>query len=183
MILPDRAVAPWCHLRPETCTALWTAGLTTVESVEETTVRKLKALEGVTEREARKLRRMVPKAVRSVVVRPMKRGGQLRGSAAGRMRREVREACREAFLGRLDSLEEIADKGTYLERIRAIDVLGKYGIGTAIELTDAVKLEEVKRLVADLALATEPFIRESDTSRIFDAWNAAIRARFPAVAR
>jgi hypothetical protein len=58
---------------------------------------------------------------------------------AGRPPDAVRAACREAFADRVSILTELADKGTPDIRLRALDMLGRYGLGTSFTLdaTDA----------------------------------------------
>jgi hypothetical protein len=46
----------------------------------------------------------------------------------------VRAACREAFAERVPMLAELADSGTPDVRLRALDMLGRYGLGTAFTL-------------------------------------------------
>ena len=67
--------------------------------------------------------------------------------------------------------------------LRALDVLARYRLGTAVEVTGTAKIDDVKRLIEDLALNMEPFVRERDFPRLLDAWNDALRSRFPAVGR
>jgi hypothetical protein len=53
---------------------------------------------------------------------------------AGRPPDAVRAACREAFAVRVPMLAELADNGTPEVRLRALDMLGRYGLGTSFTL-------------------------------------------------
>ena len=225
-LTPDPEVKPWSQLAPEVRELLWTAGLVTVKHLEETSIRDLSRI--VSERQARKVRRIVPRLAAPgevVVCRP--RGNLQTGNviSPGRMRLETREMCRAAFHGRLEKIEAIADGepviiaevplGEFLkhaecpecgeklrlrkgqkkkvrlqavtsasisDRLRALDTLGKYGLGTqSTETEGTVTDEDVEELVAGLALASEPFLREDDLKRFADAWMAVIRGKFPAL--
>lgn len=50
---------------------------------------------------------------------------------AGRPPDAVRRACREAFADRVPMLADLADNGTPEVRLRALDMLGRYGLGTS----------------------------------------------------
>lgn len=50
---------------------------------------------------------------------------------AGRPPDVVRRACREAFADRVPMLADLADNGTPEVRLRALDMLGRYGLGTS----------------------------------------------------
>lgn len=53
---------------------------------------------------------------------------------AGRPPDAVRAACRVAFDERVPMLAELADNGTPEIRLRALDMLGRYGLGTSFTL-------------------------------------------------
>lgn len=53
---------------------------------------------------------------------------------AGRPPDAVRAACREAFSERVPMLAELADTGTPDVRLRALDMLGRYGLGTSFTI-------------------------------------------------
>ena len=75
---------------------------------------------------------------------PGHRGG------AGRPPSVIRERCRGSFAERLTVLEEIADDSEVpiRDRLKAIDLLGKYGLGTQRELSgldgDAIPFGVIK---------------------------------------
>ena len=175
-------------MRPGVREALWAADLVTVEQLAQTTILDLAKIDGVSEPAARKIRKLVPRPRKSVV--PMRAGrnggllqtGNPRGS--GRIRLDVRQACRDAFAGRIRVLEDIADssEATLFERMKAIEILGRYGIGTQPETVDKVKIEAVRDLIAGLAQASEPFLREADLPRFLDAWMGVVKSQFPSIA-
>ena len=80
-----------------------------------------------------------PDATASYALKPFKQGYDTRrgrGPAAGapnagRPPDAVRAACREAFADRVPMLAELADNGTPEVRLRALDMLGRYGLGTS----------------------------------------------------
>lgn len=85
------------------------------------------------------------------------------GSNAGRPPSELRARLRGSFADRVAVLEEIADnpQSSAGDRIRAVDLLAKYGLGAATELTtDAVR----ERLVATITLLREALPAESFNS-------------------
>lgn len=53
---------------------------------------------------------------------------------AGRPPDAVRRACREAFADRVPMLADLADNGTPEIRLKALDMLGRYGLGTTFSL-------------------------------------------------
>ena len=61
----------------------------------------------------------------------LRNGGTNRGGP-GRVPSVVRERCRGSFAKRVTVLEEIADdkEATAADRIRVIDLLDRYGLGT-----------------------------------------------------
>ena len=185
---PDPRSEPWCQLQPEVRDALWAADLVTVEQIATTTIRELAKIEGVSEPAARKIRKLVPRPRKSVVpMRPGRNGGTLQTGnpqGSGRIRIEVRQACRDAFHGRISILEDIADEteASLVDRMKAIEILGRYGVGTHAETVDRVKIEDVRDLVGGLAQASEPFLRESDLERFSNAWMDVIKSHFPSIA-
>jgi hypothetical protein len=62
---------------------------------------------------------------------PGNRGGQL----GGRPRSEVRAALRAAFDARLPRLQAIADDADVGDALKALDLMGKYGLGTVKEIS------------------------------------------------
>lgn len=74
---------------------------------------------------------------------PGKHGGWLRrggsnGGAGGRPPSAIRATMREALADRIPILEAIADdpKASVADRMKAVDLLGKYGLGTTVTETD-----------------------------------------------
>lgn len=185
---PSLAVKPWRDLPPDDCRKLWDAGLVTEQQVAETSIRALVRIAGVSNRQARKIRAVIPRQVPEVtaVTRRARNGGRLwsgNPKQRGKMREEVRDACREAFSGRIALLEELADDElvSIPWRLRALEMLARYGLGTRPEKDrEGIALEDVTALVQALAEATEPFVDESDLPRIGTAWTAIVRDRFPA---
>lgn len=58
----------------------------------------------------------------------------------GRPKSEIRRACAEAFYDRIPMLAKIADAEeegatTKTDRLKAIDLLGKYGVGNSSDIT------------------------------------------------
>lgn len=69
---------------------------------------------------------------------PRRGRGPARGAPnAGRPPDVVRRACREAFADRVTMLAELADTGTPDVRLKALDMLGRYGLGTSFSLDTA----------------------------------------------
>ena len=75
---------------------------------------------------------------------PQRHGGALRSGGkpgnrggTGRPPSVIRERCRGSFEDRIVVLEEIADdaKTSAGDRIRALDLLGKYGLGTQQQIS------------------------------------------------
>lgn len=86
---------------------------------------------------------------RTVPMRVQRHGGALnsggRNPGSGRPPSVVRKRCRGSFLERVVILEMIADTDDVLvrDRIRAIDVLGKYGL-----MTGRADVEEVRTMLS-----------------------------------
>ena len=114
---PDGRKWPWREFPAHVCKALWDAGIRTTEDLAGTTINNMAELEGITRYRAKLIRKVVPRQAKredvAVVLRPAgKRPGQLQTGnplTAGGMRLRAREACREAFHGRVGTLAEIAD--------------------------------------------------------------------------
>lgn len=70
--------------------------------------------------------------------------------AGGRPPSAIRQHCRGSFDQRVAVLEKIADddRATVTDRLRAIDMLGKYGLGTRFDITSDD--EKVDRNIDDL---------------------------------
>ena len=70
----------------------------------------------------------------------LKRGGAIPGAkpGAGRPPSELREKMRGSLAQRIQIAEQIADnkKSSDADRLRALDFLAKYGLGTTITETD-----------------------------------------------
>ena len=92
------------------------------------------------------------KAVGEMVTPSHGKGMIWRGAPAnpvagtGRPPSAIREQLRGSFVERIGTLEKIADSGDFepSDRIRAIDLLAKYGLGT----TKEVSVEQVREKVA-----------------------------------
>jgi len=106
------------------------------------------------EREPEKSRgksRRIPQPHGGVLVPGAGRGPARGAPNAGRPPSAVRALLREAFADRISLASEIADDPSLApsERLRALDLLGRYGLGTTRELS----VEDVKeRLAATVAL-------------------------------
>ena len=101
--------------------------------------------------------RAVPQTHGGALVPGAGRGPAKGAPNAGRPPSAVRALLREAFATRVSLAAEIADDPSLApaERLRALDLLGRYGLGTTRELS----VEDVKeRLAATVALvrATVP---------------------------
>lgn len=86
------------------------------------------------------------KIAKNIATMPGGNGGTLqRGNfgnrgGTGRPPSLVRQVCRGAFANRIATLRQIADgevpEASVVDRLKAIDLLGKYGLGTTITETD-----------------------------------------------
>ena len=106
---------------------------------------------------------------------PQPHGGALvpgagggRGPGAGRPPSRIRQALRQSFEDRIRLLEEIADgpegKTTVGDRLRALDILAKYGLG-------ADRSHHDEELVGLLALVTaEVFAGDPRLGELREAW-------------
>ena len=84
------------------------------------------------------------------------RGPKKGAPNAGRPPSAIRAAMRESLDARLHILAEIADdpSKTPIERMKALDMLGKYGMGTTITETDA-EGKDVPRSVLVVPMAQD----------------------------
>lgn len=83
------------------------------------------------------------------VLVPQPHGGALRrggkpGNLGGRPANAIRRRLRGSFAQRLDTLKDIADNGETGEKLKALDLMAKYGLGTVKELT----VDDVRERVA-----------------------------------
>jgi len=99
------------------------------------------------------------------------RGG-LRGNGGGRPPSALRAKLRGSFEKRLKVLEEIADnrKAQPADRIRAIDLLGKYGIGQLRELSVEAVREKVRRTIEVISESLPPEESVAIISRLRLVW-------------
>ena len=107
---------------------------------------------------------------------PGNRGG-------GRPPSAVRRLARLEFEKRIPTLAELADSKTERtrDRIRAIDVLGKYGLGQARGLDEeefeAVVLELAGAVQRRLVGALPPAQADAVLAQLFEDWKEILRAR------
>jgi hypothetical protein len=98
----------------------------------------------------------VPKSVETIATMPGRNGGTLRRGGnktpgPGRPPSVIREHAREGFADLIPSLKRIAgDKETSTtDRLRAIDLLGKYGLGTTVTETDTEGRDVTVRVIRE----------------------------------
>ena len=103
---------------------------------------------------------------------PQKHGGALRhgnpGSwSGGRPPSKVRELCRQKFEERIPVLTAIADNEleASAERIRAIDALGRYGVGSVRE----VSVDDVRTRLARMLEVIRAQLPPEDADRVIAA--------------
>ena len=184
--LPRLSDPPWVDIPPQICEKLWAAGLVTPGQVAESSVVALEKTAGISNRQARRVRAAIPwrnpKPPR-VLVRAM----PVSKIERRLMREQLRAACREVFavdgIGMLEAI--LRDEFQPLhQRLRALDLLAKYGLGTQPDADrDGLTTEEATSLLGALAKATEPYVDEDDLPRIGQTWMALVRERFPELAR
>ena len=81
----------------------------------------------------------------------LRNGGTNRGGP-GRPPSAVREMCRKAFEEGLPEIVKIATgkiEASAGERVRALDILGKYGLGTQQEVSGSIETRRVTVTVRD----------------------------------
>lgn len=120
---------------------------------------------------------------------PQKHGGALYAGGVpgnrggGRPPSAVRRLARLEFEKRIPTLAKLADddEERTRDRIRAIDVLGKYGLGQARGLDEeefeAVVLELAGAVQRRLLAALPPAQADEMLAQLFDDWKEIIRAR------
>jgi len=97
-------------------------------------------------------------------------GGTNRGGT-GRPPSEIRQRLRGSFADRIKILEEIADKAeANQDRIRALDILAKYGLGTTKELTVEHVQDKLKATLAVISDSLPPDQAESIISKLEAVW-------------
>lgn len=109
-------------------------------------------------------------------------GGVPGNRGGGRPPSRIRGIARKAFGERVRLLAEIADDGeeSARDRIRAIDVLGRYGLGQA----KGLEQEEFEAVVVGMGEALQRRLRgvlsEAEADRVlrevFEDWKAVLRA-------
>lgn len=92
--------------------------------------------------------------------------------AGGRPRSVLRQRLRGSFEERIPVLEGIADDPTAdcQDRIRAVDVLAKYGVGTVRELSVDEVRERLHTTVEIIRETLAPAVAESLLSRLKPVW-------------
>ena len=105
---------------------------------------------------------------------PQPHGGALRNGSTpgtnaggtGRPPSAIREKLRGSFSNRIATLERIADDDgqTTADRIRALDLLAKYGLGTTRELT----VETVRGRLEETIRAIEETLAPEEAEKLLD---------------
>jgi len=97
---------------------------------------------------------------------PQEHGGALRNGGpskggTGRPASEIRSQCRGSFANRIHVAEQIADsaKASESDKLRALDLLGKYGVGDklTLELGNTQVLEAVSKVAAKYIVDQDAF--------------------------
>ena len=137
---------------------------------------------------ARRRKTTVKTTVPVGALRPQPHGGALRNGGwnrggPGRPPSELRALVRLSFEERVAVLESIADnrRAAAKDRIRAIDVLGKYGLGTIPtddRMHPALTAAEVTSMLVMLARATRPHLPENTPEEVLveidNEWGAIV---------
>jgi hypothetical protein len=138
-------------------------------------------------RDKRRVRRRAPEAdervakiaVKLPVLSSQPHGGALYSGgvpghpgAGGRPPSVLRQRLRGSFEERIPVLEEIADDSDAdpQDRIRALDILGKYGIGTVREVTADEVRERLRTTVGIIREALAPAVADALLSRLKEVW-------------
>lgn len=182
---------PWCRFPPHTRLALWGAGVDTPEKLAALSGRELRAVPGIGEKGYKAVRAVVPdpggEATGELVEQPhggaIRRGGK-RGNKGGRgaLKSRVRQSATREFGRRIGMLADFADdaKLGVDERLRAIDLLGKYGPGTQRDVAQFLDLDRAAELVRSLAARVQAHVMdEAVLARIHEDWRDVFRAFFP----
>lgn len=117
------------------------------------------------------LARALPGKVRQPHGGALNRGGTP-GNAGGRPPSVLRARLRGSFEDRVKVLEEIADDAKLppVDRIRAIDLLGKYGIGQLRELSVEAVRERVRRTLQVVSDSLPPAEAARIISQLRAVW-------------
>lgn len=187
---PELTEKPWADLPARTARALIQAGHDTPAKVARLGGRELRAVPGVGPKGYR--------AVRSIWPDPS--GGGLREGATGhanlqtgnpgnlggdgRPASRVREAATLEFEKRIPLLGELADNTDVAtpDRLRAVDLLGKYGPGTRREIEHALDWDGTLELMNELAAAVDRCVMDQDEKdRLVGEWKDILRRHFGVV--
>ena len=111
-------------------------------------------------------------------MRTMPNGGQLRvgnpgnRGGAGAMSNELRERLRGSLEERMNTLEEVIDDESLrpADRLRAIELLLKYGIGVAKD-SESWDRWSVVELVADLGAVVARHVDANTLGQIKEGWH------------
>lgn len=105
---------------------------------------------------SRRKSRPIPQAHGGVLVPGAGRGPAKGAPNAGRPPSAVRAILRESFVNRVPLAEAIADDPSFppSERLRALDLLGRYGLGTTREMS----VEDVKERLAETVSAVRRIV-------------------------
>ena len=179
---------PWVELKPRVRDALIAADIDTPEKIAKTSINGMVKLAQISRRQAKLVRAVIPYDPdgHPVTMRKQPKGGTLQTGnpkSRGAMRLAVRELCREAFAGRVHVLRKIADDESLppRDRLRAIDVMAKYGVGTP-EKEGTVSIDAVRDLVTSIGQVVEPLVPEEHHERLFEELVTVVKERFPSLA-
>lgn len=94
-------------------------------------------------------------------------------AGGGRPASQIRERCRGSFERRIPVLEQIADgKGDDSDRLKAVDLLGKYGLDSRTQLGISEIKERLRATVAIIREELGPEVAEPIIARIKGEWAA-----------
>ena len=178
-LLPDAASEPWSEIRKDVREILWANGYLTVAQVAALPIPAMRGL-GIAKKQAQRVRKLIPRAVRMVPVETHREMPELGDLTPKQMRETVRSALRESFRGRIGTLEGLADQRKNMRvALNALRMMAEYGVGSQADDGSVLDEQGVRGLVHALALATEPFIRESDREGLETAWGGVLRQHLP----
>lgn len=195
-LTPDPEAEPWSRLPDQVRTALWRAGYTDPEYLASIPGRELRSIPGIGRAGYDAVREVwpVPPPTNPYGTELAQGNPGNRGNPNGRPTTLARARSTEGFLELIDMLVDVGhdrmgepcehcgrggDVVDVDQRMRAADLLGKYGPGTRREVEKALDFDTAKEFVRALAAGLEKHVFDEDVlDAVAEEWKTAFTAFF-----
>lgn len=100
----------------------------------------------------------------------LQRGGTPGNPGGGRPPAELRRILRLALEERVEAIKDIADNGAPKDRLKALDLMARYGMGVQKEVTTEHVRERLAQSIEVIREEVEPEVAERVLKRMSKLW-------------